>query len=163
MAEVCQEWEAESYKASAEKIRVVNLRIGIVLGRDGGALGKMLTPFKLGVGGPIGKGNQWMSWIHIDDVIGLVMFSVRNAGLLGGVNATAPEPVTNRDFSSKLGHALHRPAILPAPVFALRLVFGEFAEMLATGQRILPEKALSLGYSFQFPKLETALSDIVKN
>ncbi len=161
LAEVCQQWEAESQKATAAGVRVVNPRMGIVLGSGGGAMANMLTPFKLGVGGPIGNGRQWMSWVHIDDVAGMLIEGLKSAGLSGPVNVTAPEPATNRDFSKALGRALHRPAFLPTPVFALRLGFGEFADILATGQRVLPEKALAAGYRFRFPELREALSEVV--
>jgi len=161
LANVCKQWEAESQKASASGIRVVNPRIGIVLGRGGGAMTNMLTPFKLGVGGPIGDGSQWMSWIHIDDVAGLLIHSLRNDSLSGPLNVTAPEPATNKTFSKTLGHLLHRPAILPLPVFVLRLGFGEFAHILATGQRVLPKQALAAGYCFRFPKLHEALTEII--
>ena len=161
LAEVCRQWEAESQKAAASGIRVVNPRFGIVLGRGGGAMANMLTPFKLGVGGPIGGGRQWMSWVHIDDVAGLLTHSLTNDSLSGPVNVTAPEPATNRDFSKTLGRVLHRPAILPTPVFMLRLGFGEFADILATGQRVLPEKALAAGYHFRFSKLQEALAEVV--
>ncbi len=161
LSTVCQEWEAEALKARQSGVRVVTARLGVVLGHGGGALLNMLTPFKMGVGGPIGSGTQWMSWIHIDDVVGLIGEALSNPDFSGPVNLTAPEPVTNREFSRILGCVLHRPAILPTPVFALKLAFGEFADILATGQRVIPEKALRSGYGFRFPKLGEALGDVL--
>ena len=161
LAGVCRGWEAEAMRASTFGIRVVNPRIGIVIGRGGGALSRMLPPFRLGIGGPIGDGRQWMSWIHIRDVVGIVSAALTDDSLDGPVNATAPEPVTNRDFSKALGRALHRPAFLPVPVFALKLMFGGFADILATGQRVVPQKAIASGYAFQYPELEDALAEAV--
>ena len=161
LAEVCKAWEREARKAEALGVRVVCLRIGIVLGEDGGALSKMLTPFKLGVGGRLGSGQQWMPWIHRDDLVGLIRFAIDQGALSGPVNAAAPKPVINRDFTSILASALHRPAFLPAPGFGLRLALGEFAEVLLGSQRVLPERALEAGYSFRFPQLEGALAAIL--
>ena len=161
LSTVCQEWEAEAQKAGQAGLRVVTARLGIVLGPRGGALGKMLTPFKLGVGGPIGSGSQWMSWIHIDDVVGLICEMLTNPDLAGAINLTAPEPVTNREFSRTLGRVLHRPAVMPTPVFALRLAFGGFADILASGQRVVPDRARKSGYGFLFPSLEAALLDVL--
>ena len=161
LATVCQDWEAESSSATEAGIRVVNPRIGIVIGPGGGALAKMLTPFRMGVGGPIGDGKQWMSWIHVRDVVGLILYALTTPELTGPVNTTAPNPVTNREFSKTLGSVLHRPTILPTPVLALKLMFGDFADILATGQRVIPEKALRVGYRFRFPDLSEALADVV--
>ena len=161
LAKVCQDWEAESSAAAEAGIRVVNPRIGIVIGPGGGALAKMLTPFRMGVGGPIGDGKQWMSWIHVRDVAGLILYALTTPELTGPVNTTAPDPVTNREFSKTLGRVLHRPAIVPTPVLALKLMFGGFADVLATGQRVIPEKALRVGYRFRFPDLSEALADVV--
>jgi uncharacterized protein (TIGR01777 family) len=161
LARVCRGWEGEATRATEFGIRVVNPRIGIVLGRGGGALAQMLTPFRMGVGGPIGNGRQWMSWIHVSDVVGIALEALTNQTLSGPVNATAPRPATNRDFSKALGRALHRPAVLPIPVFGLKLLFGGFADVLATGQRVVPEKALSAGYRFRYPDLEEALAEAV--
>jgi hypothetical protein len=162
LAEVCKAWESEAARAAELGIRVVNPRVGIVVGRGGGALAQMLTPFRLGIGGPIGNGRQWMSWIHVADVVGLTMHALKDKSLTGPVNATSPEPVTNREFSKTLGRVLHRPAILPIPVFGLRMLFGGFADILATGQRIVPEKALEAGYRFRYRSLEQALADAVR-
>lgn len=161
LSEICQAWETESQRAAFAGIRTINARIGIVLGVEGGALKSMLPPFKFGLGGPIGSGKQWMSWIHVEDVIGLIIESLANVQLSGPLNLTAPEPVTNRDFSKTLAQVLGRPAILPTPVFALKLLFGEFAQILGSGQRVLPAEALSKGYQFRFPKLRAALKDLV--
>lgn len=161
LAQLCRDWEAEAARAGELGTRVVNLRTGIVLGPGGGALSQMLAPFRLGVGGPIGNGRQWMSWIHLDDVVGLMVRAFRDNGLSGPLNATAPNPVTNREFSKTLGRVLRRPAVLPTPVFALKILFGEFADILATGQRVLPEKAVNADYEFRYPSLAKALADAV--
>lgn len=157
LSKVCQAWEGEALRAEALGIRVVRLRLGIVLAADGGALAQMLPPFRRFVGGPLGDGKQWMSWIHRDDVTGLVLDTLAKDAYRGAVNATAPQPVTNRDFSQALGAALARPAILRAPAFALRLALGEMAEMLLTGQRVIPAVAQRLGYRFRYPQLTAAL------
>lgn len=158
---LCQQWEAEASRATEIGVRTVLLRIGIVLGVGGGALKKMLLPFRLGAGGPIGSGRQWMSWIHIDDMVGLILHALSTENLTGPVNATAPQPATNRKFSSTLGRVLRRPAFLPAPGFALRLALGEFADILIEGQKVLPAKAEASGYEFRHPELEEALRDIL--
>ena len=134
-----------------------------MLSTKGGALGKMLPPFKMGVGGPLGTGKQWMPWIHIDDLVGAIRFIIDNEALMGAVNGTAPNPVTNADFSKALGKALHRPAFAPAPAFAIKLAFGEMAEILLEGQRVLPAKLLEAGYEFQHPEVLAALRDIVEH
>lgn len=162
LADLCRQWEAEAAPAARGGVRVVHPRAGIVLGRDGGALPLMLTPFRLGLGGPIGHGRQWMSWVHIDDVVGLILHAIRQRSVSGPMNSTAPSPVRNREFSRALGRALHRPAVLPTPVFALKLLYGEFANVLATGQRVVPKKASSSGYAFRFPELGGALADVLK-
>ncbi|NOZ69543.1 MAG: TIGR01777 family protein, partial [Deferribacteres bacterium] len=161
LADVCVKWEAEAFRAEALNIRVVTVRLGAVLGADGGALPRMVLPFKLFLGGPIGSGRQWFSWIHIDDVAGIIRFALENNAVSGPVNATAPTPVTNRDFSSALGRALHRPSCLPVPAFMVRLIFGEMGEMLLTGQRVLPDKALKAGYRFKYADLDDALKAIL--
>lgn len=161
LARVCRGWEGEAARAADSGVRVVNPRVGIVVGRGGGALAQMLTPFKMGVGGPIGNGRQWMSWVHVDDVIGIALDALTRGALAGPVNATAPEPVTNRDFSKALGRALRRPAVLPIPVLGLKVLFGGFADILATGQRVIPSKALSAGYEFRYADLDAALAEAV--
>src|SRR5215468_4276647 len=153
LARVCVEWEAEARRAEALGVRVVVLRVGVVLAPDGGALSAMLLPFRAGLGGPIGGGRQWMSWVHRDDVVGLLREAVANEKYAGPVNATAPNPVTNRDFTRALGRALHRPAVLPVPGIGLRLLMGEMATMLLSGQRVLPHVAERLGYAWRQPEL----------
>jgi uncharacterized protein len=162
LAHVCFEWERAATPAEVLGIRTVFLRLGVVLGRGGGALAKMLTPFKLGVGGRIGSGRQDMSWIHLQDVCGLIALALEDEDLRGPLNLTAPEPVSNREFAAALGRALGRPAFLPTPGFALRLALGGAASMLTTGQRVLPAKALACGYAFRFPGLDAALADLLK-
>ena len=163
LADVCVKWEAGAFSAREFGIRVVTVRIGAVLGADGGALPRMILPFKLFLGGPIGSGRQWFSWIHIDDVAGIIRFALENESLSGPVNATAPEPVTNRDFSSALGRVLHRPSCLPVPGRMIRLIFGEMGEMLLSGQRVLPGKAVKAGYRFKYADLHEALKAILCN
>ncbi len=160
LAEVCREWEAEARKAGEYGVRVVTLRNGVVLGK-GGALAKMMPPFKLGIGGKIGDGRQWMAWIHLDDVVGLIEFALSHSELQGAVNATAPNPVTNAEFTRELARVLHRPAILPVPKFALHLMFGDMAQIVYASQRVIPAAATQAGYQFRFPKLEGALAEIL--
>jgi uncharacterized protein (TIGR01777 family) len=159
LADVCVDWEAESERATELQMRVVQIRTGVVLDRDGGALAAMLGPFRLGIGGPVAGGRQYMSWIHPRDLLGLMIAAVESSDFSGPVNATAPEPVSNREFSSALGRALHRPAVAPVPGLALRLRYGEMAEIVTAGSRVLPAKALVLGYSFVYPHLPQALAD----
>ena len=162
LADLARDWEAETERASAAGIRVVLLRIGVVLGREGGALKSMLPPFRFGLGGPVGTGRQWMSWIHVDDLCGLILHALDTAALEGPVNAAAPEPVRNREFARLLGATLRRPALLPAPSFALRLLFGEMADaVLLTGQRVLPGRARGTGFRFGYPRLDEALAQIL--
>jgi hypothetical protein len=142
-------------------MRVARIRTGIVLGPDGGALARLLPIFKAGLGGIIGSGRQWNSWIHIHDVVGIYLLAIDRAE--DALNATAPEPVRNVDFTSALASALHRPAFLPVPEFALRLIFGEGASILTTGQRVLPERTMSLGYTFAFPQIGPALASALSS
>ncbi|MBI2071066.1 MAG: TIGR01777 family protein [Elusimicrobia bacterium] len=160
LAELCRQWENECLDAERQGVRTVKIRIGIVLGHGGGAIAKMLLPFKLGLGGPLGSGDQWMSWVHIDDLAGLVLFLIDHPTASGPINATAPNPVTNREFAKTLGAVLRRPAFLPAPAFALRLALGEMADMLLTGQKVLPKKAQALSYSFRHSQLKEALQSL---
>jgi len=153
---VCREWEEEAKKAQPLGVRVIRFRTGIVLGRGGGALAKMALPFKFFVGGPLGSGKQWMPWIHIDDEIGLMLYLIDNEAT-GAFNATAPNPVKMDEFCRTLGNVMGRPSWLGAPAFALRLVLGEMAEMLLTGQRAIPAAAHELGYKFRYPILFQAL------
>jgi uncharacterized protein (TIGR01777 family) len=157
LAETCVAWEAEAQKASALGMRVVLVRTGVVLNREGGALKKMLPPFQLGVGGPVAGGEQYVSWIHRDDLVGMIGTALTDERWSGPVNGTAPEPVTNRELSHALGHALHRPSLLPVPGFALGLLYGEMAEIVTTGARVVPAKPLVLGYSFRHGELDEAL------
>jgi uncharacterized protein (TIGR01777 family) len=157
LAETCVAWEQEARKASELGMRVVLMRTGVVLDREGGALAKMLPPFRLGVGGPVAGGAQYMSWVHREDLVGMIRSALKDERWEGPVNGTAPEPVTNREFSRALGHALHRPSLLPVPGFALGLLFGEMAEIVTTGARVMPAKPLVLGYDFRHPELDEAL------
>ena len=158
LAQTCQAWEAEADAATSYGLRVAKVRTGVVLDREGGALAKMLPPFKLGVGGPVAGGRQYISWVHPDDLVGIVLASIDGQQWQGAINATAPEPQRNGDFSKALGRALNRPSFLPVPGAALRLLYGEMAEIVTTGARVLPAKALVLGYRFRYPKLDEALS-----
>jgi uncharacterized protein (TIGR01777 family) len=158
LAQVCVEWEAEAQKAVDLGVRVVCVRTGVVLHKDGGALEKMLPPFRLGVGGPVAGGRQFISWIHRDDLVGMMTTAVGDERWSGPVNATAPTPVSNRDFSRALGRALGRPALLPVPAAALQLLYGEMAEIVTEGARVVPAKALVLGYEFAHAELDEALS-----
>lgn len=164
-ARLCVDWEAAALKAEALAVRVCRLRTGIVLGRSGpaggGALAQMLPAFRLGGGGPMGSGRQWMSWIHIADHVALIRWLIDSARAQGAYNGTAPEPVTNAEFARTLGAALHRPAVLPMPGFALKLIVGEMAEILLTGQRVLPQRSLDQGFRFRFPTLAAALADVL--
>ncbi|HEV7179613.1 MAG TPA: TIGR01777 family oxidoreductase [Candidatus Baltobacteraceae bacterium] len=159
LAEVCIGWEREAMRAAEFGMRVAIVRTGVALGTDGGALAHMLPPFKIGAGGVIGNGKQWLSWVHVDDVVAMYLRAIDGAS--GVFNATAPTPVTNREFTRALGEALHRPAILPVPMLALRLMLGEGAEMLLNGQRVLPERAQAEGYRFAYTDLQTALHALV--
>lgn len=163
LANLCHEWEEATQPASAAGIRVVRLRIGIVLSPEGGALAKMLQPFKMGLGGPLGSGQQYMSWITMEDINGAILHAIRNDSLKGAVNAVSPNPVTNAEFTKVLGKVLGRPAFLPAPGFALKLALGEMAkELLLSSQRVVPDKLLVSGYEFNSTKLEPALRSILK-
>lgn len=161
--EICSAWEAEACKAEELGVRVCCLRIGLVLSAEGGMLGQMLLPFELGLGGPIGNGLQWTSWIHMDDMVGLILRAVGDETFRGPINATAPQPVRNRDFARSLGRVLRRPAVLRIPAGPLRLALGEMADaLLLGGQCILPKRAQELGYRFQHPELEAALKDLLR-
>ncbi len=161
LAKTCGLWENEARKAEKFGARVVLLRIGIVLGKGGGALAKMLPPFRFFIGGPLGSGRQWMSWIHIEDLVRLMEYVALEEGFRGPVNATAPNPVTMKEFARALGLALHRPAFMPVPGFALKILLGEMSEMLLTGQKVLPRKAQVSGFSFNFNKLHDSLKNLV--
>jgi uncharacterized protein (TIGR01777 family) len=157
LALLCREWENEAKKVERFGVRVLILRTGIVLGPGGGALAKMVPPFKFFVGGPLGSGRQWMPWIHVDDEADLILHLIGDAQARGPFNATAPNPVTMKDFCQTLGQVLGRPSWAAVPAFALRLILGEMSEMLLTGQRVVPEAALKSGYKFRYPDLQRAL------
>ena len=161
LARTCLEWEGAAAPA-ARRARVVLCRTGIVLAREGGALARMALPFKLFAGGPIGGGGFWQSWIHLADEVGLLAWALGEERLSGPLNATAPEPVRNRDLARALGRALRRPSVVPAPALAVRILLGEMADVVVTGQRVLPGKALELGYRFRFPEVEKALGDVLR-
>jgi uncharacterized protein len=160
LARVCVEWEAEAKKAESEGVRVVLLRTGIVLDRGRGALAKMVPPFKFFAGGPLGSGNQWMPWIHIEDQVGLLLFLMNNENAHGPFNCTAPNPVIMAEFSKTLGETLNRPSWATVPGGVLALVLGEMSEILLNGQRALPQAALKLGYQFRYPHLLPALQSL---
>ncbi|WP_375770550.1 TIGR01777 family oxidoreductase [Archangium gephyra] len=157
LARVCQDWEAEAQQAAAAGIRTVVARIGVVLHPEGGALAQMLPLFRLGLGGKMGSGQQYMSWVDREDTLGLLLFALEHPELTGPMNVTAPEPLTNADVARALGAALHRPAVLPVPGFALKVVMGQMSEAVLGGQRVLPRRALEAGYRFQHPELPGAL------
>jgi hypothetical protein len=161
-AEVVREWEVAAREVEGTGVRLVIVRTGHVLDPNGGLLKQLMPPFKLGVGGPLAGGGQYMSWIHIDDEVGIVLWAIDEPRATGVINATAPEPVTNRELSKALGRALNRPASLPVPGFALNLLYGsEFGTVLQGGQRVVPRRALDLGYSFQHPQLDESLADLL--
>jgi uncharacterized protein (TIGR01777 family) len=160
LARLCVDWEAEASQAERAGTRLVLLRTGIVLERAGGALPEMMRPFRFFVGGPIGSGRQYVSWIHRLDWIEIVRWIVQTPAVSGPVNATAPHPVTNRHLSRALGHAMHRPSLVPVPGLALKVAVGEFAESLLTGQRVLPARAQKEGYHFRYPEIEQAFRGI---
>lgn len=160
LARLCVEWEAATRAAERPGVRVVRLRSGVVLERSGGALQQMLLPFRFFAGGPLGSGRQFMSWIHRLDWIEMVRWLVDGPGVSGAVNATAPHPATNREFSHALGRALHRPSMMPAPAFALRLALGEFADSILTGQRVMPTRAQEAHFHFRYPEIDIAFRGI---
>lgn len=159
-AHLCLDWEVEAARVEASGVRLCLLRTGLVLAGDGGMLGRLKLPFSLGLGGRLGDGRQWMPWIHRDDLIALIDYLLNHPTLQGPFNGCAPEPVTNAEFTAALARALHRPALLPAPAFALRLALGEMAELLLGGQRALPQRALEAGFLLRYPTLPQALAAI---
>lgn len=161
LAGVCVDWERESLRAREYGLRVALPRMGIVLGPDGGALKQMLPPFRAGLGGPAGSGKQWVSWIHIEDVVELLIFALSHDEITGPVNATAPNPIRNAEFAALLGQTLGRPSLIPTPALALRLLFGEMAEAVLSSQRVIPEAALRAGYHFRFGDPGAALRHIL--
>ncbi|HEX7998469.1 MAG TPA: TIGR01777 family oxidoreductase [Pyrinomonadaceae bacterium] len=164
LAEVCREWELATQPAAQSGMRVVNLRFGVILSAEGGALKKMLTPFKLGVGGKIGSGRQYMSWIGIDDAVGAILFALETETLRGPVNVVSPQPVTNLEFTKTLGRVLSRPTIFSVPEFAARLAFGEVADaLLLSSTRVVPLRLKEAGYQFKYPELELVMHHIVSD
>ena len=161
LADVCRDWEEAAMTAEPLGLRVATLRIGVVLGRGGGAPARMLTPFKMGAGGRLGDGKQWMPWVHLDDIVGLLRHLAATDSLKGAVNGVGPNVVTNREFTKSLGAALHRPAIFPVPRLALRLAFGDVAEVLVSSQRAVPKAAEASGYRFRYTTLDAALAAIL--
>ena len=163
LAGVCKEWEAESRRAEDAGIRTVLLRTGIVLSKDGGALGTMLTPFKLGVGGVVGSGKQWMSWISMDDEIAIINYAIENENIRGAVNAVAPNPVTNEEFTKTLGEVLYRPTFIPLPEFAVSMIFGEMGDaLLLASTKVMPKRLEDAGFEFKFPNLKEAVENAIK-
>ena len=159
LAEVCRAWESESARAEDFGIRTVRLRIGFVIGRSGGAIPLIRPIFRAGLGGKLGSGLQWMSCIHVEDIARLAVFCVEHSNISGAVNAVIPEPVRNHEFTREIAKAIHRPAILPAPAFGLRLALGELSHLLLDSQRVLPTRVLQTGYSFAYPTVRTALQE----
>lgn len=162
LADVSKEWESESRRAEDAGIRTVLLRTGIVLSKDGGALGTMLTPFKLGVGGVVGSGKQWMSWISMEDEIAIINFVIENENIRGAVNAVSPNPVTNQEFTKTLGEVLYRPTFLPLPEFAVSMVFGEMGDaLLLASTKVIPKRLTDAGFEFKQPELKAAIEKAV--
>ena len=162
LADVCRGWEAEAAKAEEHGIRAASIRIGLVLGKSGGALQKIVPIFRLGAGGPLGNGRQWMPWIHAADLARLFVYVAEREAMRGPINGAAANPVTNKEFTRALAKAVRRPAVFPAPAFALRLMLGEFAEVLLASQRVVPEAALENGFRFEFDELADALAEAVR-
>ncbi len=161
-SQLCQQWEATALQAETLGIRTCLLRTGIVLGKDGGALSKMLFPFKMGLGGRIGEGKQWMPWIHLDDLLSIILYCIDHKSITGAINGTAPNPVTNQEFTKTLGKVLKRPTLFPLPVIVVKLLMGQMGEeLLLAGNRVLPIKISEAGYQFQYEKLEGALLSVV--
>ncbi len=161
LAGVCRDWEKEAMRAQEFGVRVALVRTAVVLGRNGGALAQMLPPFKLGLGGRLGNGNQYMPWIHIEDLCRIMLKAMEDEHLAGPVNAVAPNPVTNRAFTRALARAVHRPALFPMPAFLLKIVVGEFATVLLSSQRVRPKVLEKSGFSFHYPDIDSALSNLI--
>ena len=160
LADVCKQWEAAATAAREFGVRVVTIRIGLVLGKDGGAMARLLPLFKLGLGGNLGNGRQWVPWIHVEDLARLFVFTAERDMVRGPVNGSAPNPVTNREFTRSLGKAVRRPTLFPAPAFALRLGLGEFAQVLLASQRVIPTAAQAAGFEFRHPTIDSALANL---
>lgn len=161
LAQVCKDWEKEAKAASKKGVRVAIMRFGVVLGKNGGAIGTMKTPFKLGLGGPLGNGKQWFPWIHIDDLVAAAIFLLAGDDLSGEYNFTAPGAVRQKEFAGKLGAAFNRPAIIPTPAFVMKTMLGEFGKSLLMGQRVIPKALQENGFVFRYEQLEDALQEIV--
>jgi uncharacterized protein (TIGR01777 family) len=162
LATICVEWEKAARAVEPAGVRCALVRIGVVLDKEGGPLQKLMTPFKMCMGGPVGSGKQYMSWIHHEDMTGILLFALDNAAVVGPINASAPNPVTNKEFGKAFGAALHRPAFVWTPAVMLKMGLGGVAEIIAQGQRVIPKKAMTLGYPFKFPTIEVALVDILR-
>lgn len=163
LADVCREWEAEARRAEDSGIRTVLVRTGIVMSKDGGALGTMLMPFKLGLGGVVGNGKQWMSWISLDDHVRVIVYALENSNVRGAINSVSPDPVTNQEFTSVLGEVLYRPTFIPVPEFAVNLVFGEMGEaLLLDSTRVMPKRLQEAGFEFKYPDLKKAIEHAVE-
>ncbi len=160
LANLCVEWEKAARAAEPTGVRLAIVRIGVVLDKEGGPLAKMLTPFKMFAGGRAGSGKQWMSWIHHEDMVGVLLCALDNPEAKGPLNGTSPNPLPNRDFAKALGRALHRPSFFPTPRFVLRLVLGEAADIVVTGQRVVPRRPLALGYVYKYPTIDSAFAEI---
>lgn len=161
LAQVCKEWENASEKIESLGVRRVNIRTGIVLSAEGGALKQMLLPFRLFIGGPLGNGRQWFPWVHIDDLIRIYIYALDNSSVSGKINAVSPNPVTMKEFALKLGKAMHRPSFFPVPVFALKLAIGKAAEPVVASQRTVPQRLLKGGFKFRYENVEAALKDLL--
>jgi len=161
-SKLCKQWESVALQANTYGVRTCLIRTGIVLGKNGGALKKMLPPFKMGLGGKIGSGEQWMSWIHLDDLVGIILHCIKQDSLNGPINGTSPNPSTNNKFTKALGNALKRPTFMPMPEIVIKALMGQMGiELLLSGKKILPKKALENGYQFQYPTLDSALNNIL--
>jgi uncharacterized protein (TIGR01777 family) len=161
LSELCADWEAATEAAAEAGVRTAIVRIGVVLGKEGGALAKMLPPFKLGLGGPLGSGRQWVSWIDVEDLVSLFVALLEDPKATGIYNGTAPNPVTMKELARALGRALHRPALFPVPAPVLRVALGEVADVLLTGQKVIPRRALEMRFRFEHPDIDSALRDLV--
>jgi uncharacterized protein (TIGR01777 family) len=162
LANVCKEWELEARRAESTGVRVALIRTGIVLSKNGGALPRMLAPFKFFIGGKIGTGSQWMPWIHLEDHLGIIKYIIGRQSVSGAVNLSAPEPATMKEFARTLGKAMHRPSLFPVPGFVLKVMLGKMSSLVLEGQRAVPKKILAAGYIFKFPQLDAALRDVLK-
>ena len=161
LANVSVDWEAEAFKGTDKGIRVAVMRFGVILGKHGGSMAKMVPAFKSFVGGPIGRGTQWFPWIHLADLTAAILFILKNPEIKGAINFCAPQPVRNRELAKTLGEVLHRPAVMPAPAFMIRMVLGEFGNVLLYSQRMIPDKLLSYGFEFQYPNVKSAIQAVV--